>query len=145
MHLFRKLITNRKIVVFFAIGMLLRSFIAVGYMLDTQPANGDLFSVIICEGSAGINAIAGLDSSSQDHSHHHGHDTDSDEHDHAAQDHPISSCSYWSSSSLSLFANLDFIDLPNIPLSNDVSVYQDQLVLPLSTYTRLARAPPTLS
>ncbi len=142
MKFFRKLITYRKLSVFLTIGMLLRSTIAVGYMLDTKPENGDLFSVIICEGPAGINAIAGMDN----HSHHHtDHDGTDSKHDHAAQDHPISSCSFWSASSLSLFADTAFLDAPNFFLSDEIIIYESHLIFRLTNNSRFARAPPSLS
>ena len=101
MRYFRKLITHRKLAAFLAIGMLLRSIVAVGYMLETQPADGSLLSITICGGPAGINAIAGLDSHAHHHGNHHSHhDNTNNKHDHAAKDHPISTCSFWSASSL---------------------------------------------
>ena len=147
MKYFRKLITHKKLAAFLAIGMLLRSVIAVGYMLDTNPVDGGLFSIMICEGPAGINAIAGLDNHNQHHSGHHSanNDNDSDdEHDHASQDHPISSCSFWSASSLSLLADVSFIDSSNYFLSDELIIYENHLKLRLSSNTRFARAPPAL-
>jgi predicted choloylglycine hydrolase len=143
MKFFRKLITQRKLLVFLAIGMLLRSSIAVGYMLDTSPENGELFSIILCDGPAGINAVPGIDKHKDHHSDHHvGHDNG--EHEHAAQDHPISSCSFWSASSLSLIANSTFLDSVSYFLSEEIIIYESHLKLRLSNYSRTARAPPTL-
>jgi len=90
MKYYRKLITYRKLAVFLAIGMLQRATIAVGYMLDTNPADDGFVSVVICEVPAVINAIAGHEVHSQHHGNHHDN-ADHDSHDHAAQDHPISS------------------------------------------------------
>ncbi len=127
---------------FLAIGMLLRSTMAVGYMLDTNPADGSFLSVIICEGPNDINAINGLD----DHSNHHGdHDNTDNEHDHASQDHPMSSCSFWSASSLSLVADLSFFDISTFVLSEEIIYYQNQTLHRLSSSTHPVRAPPTLS
>ena len=145
MNFFRKLITYRKLAVFIALGMLLRSSIAVGYMLDTNPENGDLFSIVICEGPAGINAISGLSSDSNSHTHHHGHDNSNNEnqHDHTmAQDHPASSCSFWSASSLSLLADTSFLQTTNYFLSDEIVIYESHLKHRLLNNTRLARAPP---
>jgi hypothetical protein len=147
MKFFRKLITYRKLGTLLAIGMLLRSIVAVGYMLDTNPDNGNLFSIILCEGPAGINAIADL---SNDNNHHHGHtghhadhnNTDN-EHDHAVQDHPASSCSFWSASSLSLLTNSSFIDSSNYFLSDEIIIYESHLKLRLTNHSGFARAPPT--
>ncbi len=144
MKYFRKLITYRKLAVFLAIGMLLRSTIAVGYMLDTNPDDGSFLSVVICEGPAGINAIAGLEDHSQHHGNHHDN-ADQDNHEHAAQDHPISSCSFWSSSSLSLLADLSLFDNTTFFLSDEAVAYQYNNVSRLSENSRFARAPPSLS
>ncbi len=143
MKYFRKLITYRKLAVFLAIGMLLRSTIAVGYMLDTNPADGSFLSVMICEGPAGINAIAGLDDQSHHHENHHSsHDNTSDKHEHVSQDHPISSCSFWSASSLSLSADISSFDIPAVNLSDEIIDYQIFKSLRISNSTRFARAPP---
>ena len=149
MNFFRKLITYRKLVVFIALGMLLRSSIAIGYMLDTNPENGDLFSIVICEGPAAINAIAGLTSDTDPHAHHHQHhsndETINDEHKHAAsQDHPASACSFWSASSLSLLADTSFLQTTDYFLSDEIVIYESHLKHRLSNNTRLARAPPFL-
>ncbi len=142
MIFFRKLIAYKKLAVFLAIGMLLRSTIAVGYMLDTNPADGGFLSIIICEGPSDINAI----NTQGDHSNHHGdyYDTDN-EHDHVSQDHPMSSCSFWSASSLSLVADLSFFDISTLVLSEEIIYYQNQTLHRLSSNTYPARAPPTLS
>lgn len=125
--------------------MLLRSLIAVGFMLDTDPADGSLLSITICEGPAGINAIAGLSDQPQDHSHHHGHADEGEDHDHAAQDHTFSACSFWSSSGQSLLADHPAFDLQEHLFSEEALVYQNHFVHRFSSKTRLARAPPTLS
>jgi hypothetical protein len=146
MKFFRKLITYRKLTTFLAIGMLLRSSIAVGYMLDTEPADGSFLSIIICEGPAGINAISGIDDHSQHHgSHHSGDDSSNNEHDHAAQEHPMSSCSFWSSSSLSILVDLSLFDLPTNYLSDEVVIYQNYTASRSPNSTSFARAPPTFS
>lgn len=146
MKYFRKLITYRKLAALFAVGILLRSIVAVGYMLETNPENGDLFSIIICEGPDGINAINGLDGHSQHHGNHHSdHDNTDSEHDHVSQDHPVSSCSFWSASSLSLLADTTFIDSSNYFLSDEIVVYESHFKPGLSNNNRFARAPPALS
>jgi Protein of unknown function (DUF2946) len=143
MQYFRKLITNRRLAVLIAVGMLLRSLIATGYMLDTNPTDGNLLSITICEGPAGINAIAGLSEQQQHHEHHHEHS--SEDHDHAAQDHAFSACSFWSSSSNSLLADLPIFDIQDYIFSEEVLVYQNRFIHRFSNNTRLARAPPSLS
>lgn len=150
MSFFRKLITYRKLTAFITLGLLLRSTIAVGYMLDTNPENGDLFSIMLCNGPAGINAIAGMTDNSDPHAHHHSHahhsnsDAAHDEHKHAVtQDHAASSCSFWSASSLSLLTDISFINTADYFLSNEIVIYENNLKRRLSNNTSLARAPPT--
>ncbi len=144
MNYFRKLIACRKLVSFLAFGMLLRSIVAVGFMLDTNPADGSLLSIAICEGPAGINAIAGLDEHSNHHANHNNKSVDdSGKHEHATQDHPISSCNFWSSSSNSQQADVIEYDLSNSLLSYDVAFYQGHNVSYISFYAQYARAPPS--
>ncbi|MFT5395289.1 MAG: hypothetical protein ACI85N_000473 [Gammaproteobacteria bacterium] len=146
MHFFRKLIDHKKLSGLLLFGLLLRSLIASGFMLDTNPADGSLLSIVICEGPASINAIAGLSEQAQQHEHHQHHQQhDSDEHDHEAQDHSLSACSFWSSSSQSLAANVLFFDVVDAKLTDEVAVYQTQFIHRYSNNSRLARAPPSLS
>jgi len=144
MKYFRKLIACKKLAVFFALGMLLRSTIAIGYMLNTNPADGGLFSIIICEGPAGINAITDLEDHSQHHGNHHSeHDNEDDRHDHAAQDHAMSSCSFWSSSSHSLLIDSPFFNTQNFFLADEVIFYQNHVLYQIQKKSHFARAPPT--
>jgi len=146
MKYFRKLITNRKLAAFFAIDILLRSVIAVGYMLDFDPVEGSFLSIIICEGPARTNAIAGLEQNIQNHSQQHGdHQNHIDHDEHAAQDHPISSCSFWSSSSHSLLADLSFFDIPTSFLFDEVIFYQGFNIHRSTSNTHFSRAPLALS
>lgn len=114
-------------------------------MLDTNPADGSLLSITICEGPAGINAIAGLSDKQQDHSHHHGHDNSGNENDYLAQDHSFSACSFWSSSNQLLLTELPFFDIKDFLFSDEVLAYQGHTPHRLFHTTRLTRAPPTLS
>ena len=145
MHFFRKLIHHRILSGLILTGILLRSIIAVGYMLDTEPVDGSLFTITICDGPAGINAIAGL-SSQHDHSQHHEHahhdmHANHDEtHEHAAQDHGFSACSFWSASSQSLTANVELIEPSVFVLSNELIFYNSQRLKQISFNTRFARA-----
>jgi hypothetical protein len=143
MQFFRKLIQHKKLTGFLLFGLLLRSLIATGFMFDNSPADGSLFSVIICDGPAGINAIAGLSEQPQQHEHHHEHD--SDEHDHAAQDHGFSACGFWSASSQTVLTDVIFFDVADTSLADEVVVYQRLFIPRFSNNTRLARAPPSLS
>ena len=143
MHFFRKLLTRKKFASVLAIGMLLRSIVAVGYMLDTNPENGGLLSIKLCSGPAGINAIAGLEDHSQHHQHH-GHHDKGEKHEHATQDHAFSSCSFWSASSQSLLADNFSLDTTKNLLSEEAIIYQSQVIQLHTNYSRYARAPPVL-
>lgn len=139
MNFFRKLIDHKKLTSFLLFGLLMRSLIASGFMVDTNPSDGGLFSIIICEGPAGIDAIAGISEQSQQHEH------ESDEHNHETQGHGFSACSFWSSSSQTLVADVLFIDIADARLTDEVVVYQTQFIHHYSNNSRLARAPPSLS
>ncbi len=145
MHYFRKLITHRKLTTLLAFGMLLRSIVAVGYMLDTSPADGGLLSIKICNGPAGINAIAGMDDHSQHHGHHGHHQGQDDAHEHASQDHAFSSCSFWSASGQSLQAQNIVFNLPTNIVTHEIVLYKNNLIPQLINKARFARAPPSLS
>ncbi len=146
MQFFRKLINYKKLTGLLLFGLLMRSLIAAGFMLDTEPADGKFFSIILCEGPAGINAIAGLSERPQPHEHHH-HDNDKDgtTHDHEIQDHGFSACSFWSSSTQSLLAVQFFFDVKDSRLADEVVVYQSQFIQRVTSNSRFARAPPALS
>ncbi len=143
MHFFRKLFTNKKLSSILLFGLLLRSLIATGFMLDTSPADGRFLSIVVCEGPASINAIAGLSEQSNQHDHHQQHENHED--DHEAQDHSFTACNFWSSSSQTLLANLLFFDATNKKLTSEVVVYQTQFIHHYSSNSRLTRAPPSLS
>tara|TARA_R110000782_G_scaffold129164_3_gene220739 strand:- start:395 stop:838 length:444 start_codon:yes stop_codon:yes gene_type:complete len=147
MHFFRKLIVHKKLSHLLLLGLLARSLIATGFMLDPNPAEGHLFSIIICEGPASINAIKGLsEQPRQDNQHqHHHHQHDDDEHNHEIQDHGFSACSFWSSSSQSLLANALFLDVADVRLTDEIVFYKTQPIPRTTNALRFPRAPPLLS
>lgn len=145
MHFFRYSIKLRKLIAFIVLGMLVRSFVAPGYMLDTNPADGSFLAITLCDGPAGINAIADLLDQDHDHDHHHNHGDHSEEHEHAVQDHGFSACSFWSSSSLSLAANTSFLEPAIFLFSDELLIHQNQTPYQSAYNRRFARAPPALS
>lgn len=146
MQFFRKLINHKKLTGIILFGLLLRSLIAAGFMLDTDPGDGKFFSIVLCEGPAGINAIAGLSDVPQHHEHHHdNNDNDGTTHDHEIQDHGFSACSFWSSSGQSLLAVQVFFDIKGIRPADEVVVYHTQFIQRSINNSRFARAPPALS
>jgi len=143
MQFFRELIKHKKLTGLLLFGLLLRSLIATGFMLDTSSANDSLFTITICDGPAGINSIANLSEKSEVHEHHHV--DDNEQHDHSVEDHGMSACSFWSSSSQSLLAVQAFIDVKDPRLSDETVIYQTRY-RHLHTHSSLhARAPPLLS
>ena len=141
MHFFRIKNQSRRLISLLILGMLLRSLIAPGYMLDTNTENAQLFSITICAGPAGINAIPGLHETEHSH-HHHQHDADHEQHNHESAEHGFSACSLWSSSSLSLLAELDFNHVPGIKFSDNTAVYQHLFNKRFLNNSHPVRAPP---
>ncbi len=125
-------------------GLLLRSFVAPGYMLDTKPSNGDLFSVILCSGPAGINAIDAIQPLVDSHSDHQHNDSVSDHkhHDNAAQEHASSTCGFWSTSSQLLVTEVDFFAIPEPALQQQVILYQTHSSERSLRTNHTVRAPP---
>lgn len=151
MQYFRRMLKHKKLSTILLLGLLSRSLIAAGFMLDTNPTDGSLFTVILCEGPAGINAIAGLSDKNGDkndeHAHHHTHhgNDDDNEHDHAAaQDHGFSACSFWSASAQSLAATQYLLNLSGTLTNAEVSIYQTPAFQQNVKHARFARAPPLL-
>ena len=146
MHTFRKLIISKKMTHFLLLCFLLRSLVAAGFMVNINSNNGNLFSIMMCEGSAGINAIAKISESSQhQHHHHHEHYQEHDEYDYKAQGHGFSACSFWSSSSqLLLVYALDF-HVRDVRLLDEAIFYQTSFIRQSSIVLNLPRAPPFLS
>ncbi len=142
MQFFRQLLKRRRLASILLVGMLARSSIATGYMLDSNPADGSLFTITICEGPAGINAIEGLSEQHHDHSQHHNHHHE--DHEHAVQDHVFSACSFWSSSSQSILADLSIAEFSEFFLFDEAIVYKKHIFHRISFNKRFARAPPLL-
>ena len=139
MQFFRQLLNKRKFLTLLAFGMLLRSAVAMGYMLDTSPADDSLFSIKLCDGPAGINAIAGM--SDPHHAHHHDAE---EQHEHQTQDHPYSSCSLWSSSSQSLANGNSSAEIIDAGLSDEAVLFQQRFTSIQQFHNPSARAPPSL-
>lgn len=146
MKFFRSLLTKRNIASAVLAGMVLRSLIATGFMLDTQPADGSWVSVKICPGPGGINAVAGLsakpDPHHQHHNHNHGHDK---KHDHSAQDHSFTGCNFWSASGLALSAHDAGLASEPDSFSYSTSPYRNPLRAFVLPRVGKAREPPILS
>lgn len=148
MQYFRKLIDHKKLSALLLFGLMFRSLIAAGFMLDTMPSDGSLFTVTVCDGPAGINVIAGLSEKTQHHEHHSHQSKPSNtdtEHNHAVtEDHGFSACSFWSASAQSLTISHKLFEAPPIQLNNELIFYQSQFFHSYSKNSQFARAPPVL-
>lgn len=142
MNFFRGLLTRRNIAAAVLAGMVLRSLIATGFMLDTQPADGSWVSVKICPGPGSINAIAGL---SAKQGHHHQHHDHGEKHDHAAQDHSFTGCSFWSASGLALSGDEAGPATEPAAFSYSATLYRNPLRAFELPRAGKAREPPRLS
>jgi len=110
-----------------AAGLVLRSFIAPGFMLDTS----DGLAIVFCEGPAGAYAAA---HPGKHHEHHHG--KPSDRHKHFT-----SSCTHWSTSGL-LVINT-FFDVLSLPAPAILeSHYRAPFLLHYSNTLHPNRGPP---
>ena len=92
-------------------GLALRSLVASGFMLDTNTADG-LFTIKLCDGPSGINAlpVAKQQLEHAHHSHHVDHaGDDTNEHQHDAEAHDFSVCHLWSAGS-TLLAQQTYIE-----------------------------------
>ena len=129
---FRQLHKQYLFVYIIALGMLVRTFIAPGFMLNTKTANGDLFTVTLCHGPNNIKQLAGLEKPNK-------------------LDEPVSddhkkqtNCNLWTSSSTSLVID-QFVLNYNNQFSNNESILYKALFNKYFIHTsQYARAPPTL-
>lgn len=141
MNCFRQLLRNHRLGSLLLAGLVLRSLVATGYMLDTNPADGSLLSIKLCDGPAGIYKTV----SEEPHQHQHHADGEHEQHEHSSQQHVFSACSFWSSSSqlLLLSFSLDHL-LDNAP---HAAVFEHAVATGTHAFTRtrFPRAPPTYS
>ena len=144
MHTFRKLITSKKMTRFLLLCFLMRSLVASGFMVNINSDNGNLFSIMMCEGSSGINAIAKISESSQHQHHHHHHEyhQERDEYDYETQEHGFSACSFWSSSSQLLLVYPLGSHVRDVRLIDEVIFYQTSFLRQSSIVLNLPLAPP---
>ncbi|MAS81331.1 MAG: hypothetical protein CMF45_01425 [Legionellales bacterium] len=145
MHTFRKLIISKKMTRFLLLCFLMRSLVASGFMVNINSNNGNLFSIMMCGGSAGINAIEKISESSQHQHHHHEHHQERDEYDYETQGHEFSACSFWSSSSQLLLVYSFHSHVRDVRLIDEVIFYQTSFLRQSSIILNLPRAPPLLS
>lgn len=143
MRYFRRLLRNHKLGSLLLTGLVLRSLVATGYMLDASPADGSLLSVKLCDGPAGIYKTVSEDP----HQHHlaAGEHDQHEQHEQAGQQHVLSACSFWSSSSQLLLLSFSLDHL--LDNSRYTAVFDQSVATGTNAFTRtrFPRAPPTYS
>ena len=112
--------------------MLVRTFVAPGFMLNTKNTNGDLFTVTLCHGPNNINQLAGLEKPNK-------------------LDEPVSddhkkqtNCNLWTSSSTSLVINQFVLNYNNQFSNDELILYKAVFNKSFIHTSQYARAPPTL-
>ncbi len=115
--------------VLIALAVVLRSFIAPGYMLSISPEGG--LGLAFCDGQ-----VARYQA---DHEHdHHDHSGD----DGAAESHISTSCSFWSTSSLLVINSVLIPDLVEASNQQEQTVYRAPNLQTFIAKSRVIRGPP---
>ncbi len=132
MNYFRQLHKQYLYVCIIALGMLARSFVAPGFMLNTKTANGNLFAVTLCHGPNNINQLPGLEKPNKLN--------EPVSSDHKKQ----TNCSLWTSSSTSLVIEQFVLDYKNQFSDGELILYKGSFDTSFMHASQYARAPPTL-
>ena len=133
MHYFRRKKSLSRFIWVIALAVVLRSFIAPGYMLSASATDG--LSIIFCNGPVS------LDVNSDDHAAHH-HDGNSDEIQ--QQVHISPTCGHWSTSSMLVFNTFQAQLLDGAITGIYEYTYKPLLLKRNSVNTRVIRGPPLL-
>ena len=123
MQYFRKIHKHYLVVYLIASAMLLRTFIAPGFMLDMSKQNSEFLTITLCHGPTGSNELNNPVSSDQEEQ---------------------KNCHLWTSSSTSLFIDKTNINYKNGLIKNNLPLYKNLLNNSYITTSKYARAPPTL-
>ena len=132
MNYFRQLHKQYLYVCIIALGMLARSFVAPGFMLNTKTANGNLFAVTLCHGPNNINQLPSLEKPNKLN--------EPVSSDHKKQ----TNCSLWTSSSTSLVIEQFILDYKNQFSDGELILYKGSFDTSFMHASQYARAPPTL-
>ena len=132
MNYFRQLHKQYLFVCIIALGMLVRTFVAPGFMLNTKNTNGDLFAVTLCHGPNNINQLPGLEKPNK-----HNEPVSND---HKKQ----TNCNLWTSSSTSLVIDQFILDYKNQFSDGELILYKASFDISFIQRSQYARAPPTL-
>ncbi len=132
MNYFRQLHKQYLYVCIIALGMLARSFVAPGFMLNTKTTNGNLFAVTLCHGPNNINQLPGLEKPNKLN--------EPVSSDHKKQ----TNCNLWTSSSTSLVIEQFVLDYKNQFSDSELILYKGSFDTSFMHASQYARAPPTL-
>jgi hypothetical protein len=132
MNYFRQLHKQYLFVCIIALGMLVRTFVAPGFMLNTKTTNGDLFAVTLCHGPNNINQLPGLEKPNKHN--------EPASNDHKKQ----TNCNLWTSSSTSLVIDQFILDYKNQFLDGELILYKASFDTSFIRTSQYARAPPAL-
>jgi len=132
MNYFRQLHKQYLYVCIIALGMLARSFVAPGFMLNTKTANGNLFAVTLCHGPNNINQLPSLEKPNKLN--------EPVSSDHKKQ----TNCNLWTSSSTSLVIEQFVLDYKNQFSDSELILYKGSFDTSFMHASQYARAPPTL-
>ncbi len=130
MHFFRRHKNLRIHLTLIALAVVLRSFIAPGYMLSISADGG--LGLAFCDGPVAMYQAH------KAHDHHGHHDGD----DGAAESHISTSCSFWSTSSLQLVDSISIPELLDTTRYHEQAAYQTPFLHTLVVYSRVIRGPP---
>lgn len=127
MSYFRNTHKRHSLVYLIAFGMLIRTFVATGYMLDAEGENGNLVSVTVCHGPNNANKSPEPNQPNN---------TENNE----AQ----TNCNLWVSSGTSLDIQQFTFNYQNNSLNEELIFYKFIFNTSINRLTQFARAPPTL-
>ena len=131
MNYFRNLNKHYLLVCLITLGMLMRTFVATGYMLNTQATDGDLIVVTLCHGPSNINQLPGISQSNNEKSV-------------PDDDNKQTTCNLWTSSGTSLALQQFNPDYQNEFSDKQFILYKVTFHKSSINSSKFARAPPAL-
>ena len=131
MNYFRNLHKDYIFIFLIAFGLLVRTLIPAGFMLDTQADDGGSIAVTICHGPNNSDQLPELDQ----HNNNQPESSGRKEGTH---------CNLWASSVATLDLQLLEFDFANKFFNEEINLYDFILNTPHYNLTQFARAPPTL-
>ncbi len=132
MHFFRRHKNLRIYLALIALAVVLRSFIAPGYMLSISADGG--LGLAFCDGPVAMY---------QAHESHAHHDHDGD--DSEAESHISTSCSFWSASSLQIFNSVLEAEPVTVSRHQNKIFYRTPILQSYIVNFRVIRGPPVSS